>query len=112
MCLENYTIDDNIIFSLTQGHAVNPSQKLLSDPRSAAMTTILIRVLQLDYHRRINWSMETDRHTHSNLSGLGSVCVTCSIFIRQRQAYCHSAKATLTLCWYILAADMKSLGTI
>lgn len=82
MCFENFENYINIIFSQTEGDAVNPSQKLSSDPKGAAMTTILIRVLKPDYHRRINWSMETDTHTHSNLSGLGSVCVTCSIFIR------------------------------
>ena len=48
MCLENYIMDDNIVFSLTQGHAVNPSQKLLSDPRSAAMTTKLISLAPYD----------------------------------------------------------------
>lgn len=44
-----------------EGH-VKPFQKLLSDPRSAAMTTTLIRALQPDYHCRINWSTETDTH--------------------------------------------------
>lgn len=44
-----YTIEviDAIVIQ-SKGHAVNPSQKLLSDPRSATMTTILIRLLLPD----------------------------------------------------------------
>lgn len=44
-----YTIEVvGAIVIQSKGHAVNPSQKLLSDPRSATMTTILIRLLLPD----------------------------------------------------------------
>lgn len=74
MCFENFENYINIIFSQTEGDAVNPSQKLSSDPKGAAMTTILIRVLKPDYHRRINWSMETDTHTQQPIRSGKCMC--------------------------------------